>query len=74
MPLISAQKDIKKESVTFKISSDILNKVHNYCSWANVTPEIFFEEASKIIFKKDKEYKAHFKTPSNRGRKKKVVS
>lgn len=71
MPLITIKQESKKESLTIEIHADVLNEIHTYCKWAKVSVDLFLEEASKIIFKKDKEYKSQFKTQSTRGRKKK---
>ena len=71
MPLIQNRQESKKESLTIEIHTDVLNEIHTYCKWAKVSVDLFLEEASKIIFKKDKEYRAQFKAQSARGRKKK---
>ena len=70
MPIITAQKEEKKEKVSIEIHADVLTEIHNYCKWAKVEIDLFLEEAAKFIFKKDKEYKNQFKTQSTRGRKK----
>lgn len=62
MPLITAQKEERKEKVSIEIRSDILNDINNYCKWAKVDINLFLEEAAKFVFKKDKEYKSHFKS------------
>lgn len=61
MPLISERKEEKKETVSIEIQSDVLNDINNYCKWAKVNMNVFFEEAAKFIFKKDKEYKSYLK-------------
>lgn len=61
MPLITAQKEDKKETVSVEMHADVLNEIHNYCKWAKIDINLFLEEAAKFIFKKDKEYKIQFK-------------
>lgn len=69
MPLITNKQESKKEKLTIEIHSDVLNEIHNYCKWAKVNLDLFLEEASKFIFKKDKEYKKQFHAKSSRAKK-----
>lgn len=67
MPIISGYPMQKKEKIKAEISTDILEKIHAYCTWANINDLGFFiEEAAGFVFAKDRDWKQHTKAAKKR--------
>lgn len=62
MALISARKSPETEKIKIGINKNIYSEIKDYCLWAGIDDiSHFFEEASIMIFSKDKEWKQHRK-------------
>ena len=54
-PLLSNRKKIEAF-----VTSDITEKINEYCQWANIKDiGVFIEKSARLIFEKDKDWKAH---------------
>jgi hypothetical protein len=63
MAIISGARASNKEKLKVEISAEIIEKIRNYCEWANISSiDYFIEEAACFVFAKDKEWKAHHKS------------
>lgn len=59
MALISKARFNQKEKIKVEISSEVLQKIEEYCQWSKIDDISFFiEEAACYVFAKDKEWKA----------------
>lgn len=64
MPVLNGKFSIQKKKVKLEISTELLDKINQYCSWAEINDiSYFFEEAACFVFAKDKEWKLHIKPP-----------
>ena len=67
MPIINGTRFHKKEKIKAEINSEISEKIHAYCAWANIDDVGFFiEEAASFIFSKDRDWKQHEKAAKKR--------
>ncbi|MFA5959263.1 MAG: hypothetical protein WC785_01945 [Tatlockia sp.] len=67
MPIINGIRLQKKEKIKAEITSETLEKITEYCAWANIEDIGFFiEEAASFVFAKDKEWKQHNKAAKKR--------
>ena len=58
MPLLKPDPIIPKETLRITIEKPALNEIIKYCEWAGIDKlDYFFSEASKYIFKVDKDWK-----------------
>ena len=57
MALIKSHVSSKKEKRKITINSDVAKDIKEYCVWANVSENQFFEQAAKFIFNKDRDWK-----------------
>lgn len=69
MALISNKSQTNKQKIKVQIDAVVLEDIQRYCEWAGVEMDFFLEEASRFVFAKDKEWKAHHRKPGRRGRK-----
>lgn len=62
MPIIQAgkNKDLVKINKFF-ITSSLLKEIKEYCEWASVDIDSFFEQSAEFILKKDAEWKKYKK-------------
>lgn len=60
MPLISRKQEEAKKELQIELSDKTLSEVKSYMKFAKLGDDFgwFFEEAAKIVFSKDKDYKA----------------
>lgn len=62
MAIIKKKVESKKQKVKAEISSDVLDQINKYMSWADISDlGYFLEEASLFVFKNDKDWKQHNK-------------
>lgn len=67
MPIINRTRLAKKEKVKAEISSETLDMINKYCTWAQIDDIGFFiEEAASFIFAKDRDWKQHRKAMKKR--------
>jgi hypothetical protein len=67
MPIIKAKQKQEKEQIRISIEKPILEKVRQYCEWANISkPDEFFEQAAEIILSKDKDWIVHYNSLTER--------
>lgn len=67
MPIINANRAVKKEKIKAEIASDTLERINAYCAWAKIDDLGFFiEEAATFIFSKDRDWKQHQKITKKR--------
>lgn len=60
MPLIKSKRKPEKEQVKIMVDNQILEKVKQYCEWADVIKQDdFFEQAAEFILSKDKDWLAY---------------
>lgn len=60
MPLIQSKQKIEKEHCRISIEKNILEKVNQYCEWAEIKKlDDFFEQAAEYILSKDREWLKH---------------
>ena len=59
MPIIKASGKIEKEQVRISIDKSVLEKVKQYCAWADVKYDDFFAQAAEFVMSKDKEWIKH---------------
>ena len=58
MPIIQSGKNKELVKVNkFLINSNLLKEIKEYCEWALVDTDSFFEQAAEFILKKDTEWK-----------------
>ncbi len=63
MAIINGTRSTKKEKIKLEINAEILEKITQYCAWADIDDvSYFFEEAACFVFSKDKDFKSHQKT------------
>jgi hypothetical protein len=57
MPLISAKSEIKPEKVSFKVASDLLQEIKEYCEAFEIKAiDNFFCEAAHYVLKNDRDW------------------
>lgn len=60
MPIIKSKEKNEKEQLRISIELPVLEKIKQYCEWANVKKlDDFFEQAAQHILAKDKDWLAH---------------
>lgn len=60
MPIIKSSGKIEKEQVRISIDKSILEKIKQYCEWADVKKyDDFFVQAAEFVLSKDKEWVKH---------------
>lgn len=59
MPIIKAKQKQDKEQIRISVDKGLLDKIKQYCEWANVTKQDeFFEQAAEFVLSKDKDWHA----------------
>lgn len=59
MPIIKAKQKQDKEQIRISVDKGLLDKIKQYCEWANVTKQDeFFEQAAEFVLSKDKDWQA----------------
>ena len=65
MPIIQSGKTKEFVKVNkFLINSNLLKEIKEYCEWASVSIDSFFEQSAEFILKKDTEWKKFKKNKS----------
>ena len=60
MPIIKSKEKHEKEQFRISIEHVVLEKIKQYCEWANVKKlDDFFEQAAQHVLSKDKDWLAH---------------
>ena len=59
MALITPKKQIETKKIKLNITIETFLEIEQYCSWAEVDLNHFFEEASKLVLLKDKDWKSY---------------
>jgi hypothetical protein len=67
MPIIKSKEKKEKEQIRISIDKSIIEKIRQYCEWADVQkPDDFFQQAAEFILSKDKDWLNHIsQKPSN---------
>ena len=66
MALIKKKVDDIKEKVKLEISSKIIDEIHEYMKWSDISDiNYFIEESILFLFNSDKNWKKHKKYISN---------
>lgn len=59
MPIIKAKQKQDKEQIRISVDKGLIDKIKQYCEWANVTKQDeFFEQAAEFVLSKDKDWHA----------------
>ena len=59
MPIIKAKQKQDKEQIRISVDKGLLDKIKQYCDWANVTKQDeFLEQAAEFVLSKDKDWLA----------------
>ena len=59
MPIIKAKAKQEKEQVRISIDTRVIERIRQYCEWANISkPDEFFEQAAEFVLSKDKAWLA----------------
>lgn len=68
MPIINGNRFQKREKLKVEISSETLDKIKEYCKWANIGDNVgyFLEEAVTFVLSKDADWKRFKKTSKKR--------
>lgn len=65
MPIIKSKSKKEKEQIRISIDKAIIEKIRQYCEWADVQkPDEFFQQAAEFILSKDKEWLNHISQKS----------
>jgi hypothetical protein len=65
MPLIKSKHKPEKEQVRIMVDNQVLEKVKQYCDWADVKKQDdFFEQAAEFVLSKDKDWQAYINQKS----------
>ena len=60
MPIIKSKEKKEKEQIRISIDKSIIEKIRQYCEWADVQkPDDFFQQAAEFILSKDKDWLNH---------------
>jgi uncharacterized protein YydD (DUF2326 family) len=63
MALITEKKISNKEKIKLEIDQEIYSEINKYCTWSGVSDIThFFEEAARIVFSKDGDWKKYLKS------------
>lgn len=70
MPIINGNRFQKREKLKVEISSETLEKIREYCQWANIGENVgyFLEEAVSFVLSKDAEWKRYKKAAKKRAK------
>ena len=62
MPLIKQPENREKQEINVTLSQEVIDTIDRYNEWAGVTSRSsFVEQAAKMVFHKDGEWKKHVK-------------
>jgi hypothetical protein len=66
MPIIKSKEKKEKEQIRISIDKPIIEKIRQYCEWADVQkPDDFFQQAAEFILSKDKDWLNHISQKSS---------
>lgn len=66
MPIIKSKSKKEKEQIRISIDKSIIEKIRQYCEWADVQkPDDFFQQAAEFILSKDKDWLNHISQKSS---------
>lgn len=73
MPIISGTRFQKKEKIKAEISTETIEKIKAYCTWAGIDDvSVFLEEAARYVFDKDKLWNLRMKEEKRQAKKRQV--
>lgn len=60
MPLLKPSAKKSKKPIRINMAEEIFDDINKYCKWANIQKlDDFFEQAVKLVFNKDREWRKH---------------